>query len=110
MDIRLQELQNEYRELEQIHHQALHELADAAQIIKSYEYLDTRQQQETVLLKRIVQSADELCYACESLSFNEKRKELIRAIHEYRVFSSTGTQRVEHVAAKSKYGDPFCRI
>lgn len=97
MDIEIQEWRRKYRELEKIHHQALHELSDAAQIIKSYEYLDRRQQQEATLLQKIVERADDLCGVRDFSTFKEKRMDLIRLIHEYRTFRRRGIQQLEEL-------------
>lgn len=101
--MKFRELQQEYRELEEIHHKALHELADAAQIIKSYEYLDRRRQSETTLLKKIAQSAHEFCDVADFVSFKEKRKALIWALHEYQALCSPAEPRQEHGAAQLEY-------
>lgn len=77
-------LMQKYEELEQFHHKALHELADAAQIIKSYEYLEKRHKRERELLERVLVHADSLLNAKDFESFKKRRAELLQTIQEYK--------------------------
>ncbi|MFQ5651051.1 MAG: hypothetical protein ACE5IY_14015 [bacterium] len=79
-----EELLQEYEDLQQIHHQALHEMADAAQIIKSYEFLQEVYDRENKMLRRIVTLAEDMCTADEFASFVRKRARLQQAIYEFR--------------------------
>lgn len=78
-----------YESLKKIHYQALHELADAAQMIKSYDFLHNQYKQENALLKKVFACANGLCNEDDSESFDEKKADLKRAIQEY--LSRTGS-------------------
>jgi len=73
----------QYRELRDIHHKVLHELADAAQIIKSYEYLQERYKEENALLENVLANADKLSKSTNLESFKKKKTNLQQAIQEY---------------------------
>ena len=79
-----QGLQEKYAELKKIHHKALHELADAAQIIKSYEFLEKQYKKENALLQKVLTNANKICEVSSYESFMKKRVALIRAIQEYK--------------------------
>ncbi len=74
----------EFRELRDIHHKVLHELADAAQIIKSYEYLEKRYKEENALLENVLANADKLSKSRNLESFNKRKTNLKQAILEYK--------------------------
>ncbi len=78
-----EQLKQEHEELQAIHHQALHELADAVQIIKSYEFLQDAYIHENKTLKRIVALAEDLCSTRSSTTFMRKRARLQQAIYEF---------------------------
>lgn len=94
MSEKLQELHEKYHALKETYHKALHKLTEAAQMIKSYEYLEKRQKQETELLKKIAENAHELCDVNNFSAFREKRKQLMRKIHEYKRFKSDASADV----------------
>ena len=73
-----------YQELRDIHHKVLHELADAAQIIKSYEYLEKRSKEESALLENVLANADKLSKSRNFQSFNKRNTNLKQAIREYK--------------------------
>ena len=73
-----------YRELRDIHHKVLHELADAAQIIRSYEYLEKRYKEENALLEKILANADRLSKSRNFRSFKKRKTNLAQAIQEYK--------------------------
>ena len=73
-----------YQELRDIHHKVLHELADAAQIIKSYEYLEKKYKEEKALLENVLANADKLSESTNLESFKEKKTNLQQAIQEYK--------------------------
>lgn len=77
-----------YRELRNIHHKVLHELADAAQIIKSYEYLEKRYREENALLENVLANADKLSKSTNLESFKKKKTNLKQAIQEYKSIKS----------------------
>lgn len=73
-----------YRELQDIHHKVLHELADAAQIIKSYEYLEKRYKEENTVLEKVLANADKLSKSRNFQSFKKRKTNLKQAIQEYK--------------------------
>ncbi len=77
-----------YRELRNIHHKVLHELATAAQIIKSYEYLEKKYKEEKALLENVLANADKLSESTNLESFKEKKTNLQQAIQEYKSIKS----------------------
>ena len=77
-----------YRELRDIHHKVLHELADAAQIIKSYEYLEKKHKEENALLENVLANADKLSKSTNLESFEKKKTNLQQAIQEYKSIKS----------------------
>lgn len=79
-----------YRALEQIHHQALHELADAVQIIKSYEFLHKIVESENALLRVVVARAEELFALDDFGAFYDKAAELRQAMQEYHATKKGG--------------------
>lgn len=79
-------LVKKFEELESFHHKTLHELADAAQIIKSYEYLEKQHQEELELLEKVLAQAEALCDSKDFETFRQNRVHLLRAIQKYRDF------------------------
>ncbi len=77
-----------YRELLDIHNKVLHELADAAQIIKSYEYLEKKYKEENALLENVLANADKLSKSTNLESFKKKKTNLKQAIQEYKSIKS----------------------
>ena len=77
-------IKEKYQELQNIHHKVLHELADAAQIIKSYEYLEKRYKEENALLEKVLTNADKLSKSRDFESFKKKKTNLKQAIQEYK--------------------------
>ena len=73
-----------YQELRDIHHKVLHELADAAQIIKSYKYLEKRYKEESALLENVLANADKLSKSRNFQSFNKRKTNLKQALQEYK--------------------------
>ncbi len=77
-------IKEKYRELQDLHHKVLHELADAAQIIRSYEYLEKRYKEENALLENVLANADKLSKSKDFESFKKKKTNLKQAIQEYK--------------------------
>ncbi|RMF64611.1 MAG: hypothetical protein D6743_09110 [Calditrichaeota bacterium] len=98
MNMSQQGLEKKYAELKKIHYQALHELADAAQIIKSYEYLERQYKRENALLHNVLATANQLCETNEMEAFLKKRADLIRAIQKYRASIGLDMYRQEEVS------------
>jgi len=73
-----------YRELQDSHHKVLHELADAAQIIKSYEYLEKKYKEENAFLENVLANADKLSKSRNFQSFKKRKTNLQHAIEEYK--------------------------
>lgn len=69
--------------MQKIHHQALHELAGAAQIIKSYEFLLEEYEEENHALRGIMKLAEELVNAPDSESFLAKKTKLLKALARF---------------------------
>ncbi len=76
-------LLGQYDELKKIHYKTLHELADAAQIIRSYEFLEKMYKRENHLLENILASAQELCAAPDVATLIERKTSLQQAIAAY---------------------------
>ena len=77
-------LQEKFKALQKIHHQALHELADAVQIIKSYEFLHKLIKSENEQLLAIVARTEELLTAEDFSAFYANAADLNKIIQEYR--------------------------
>lgn len=77
-------LRTKYLELQEIHYKILHELADAARIIKSYEYLEKKYKKENALLENVMSNADKLRHAKDPDSFQRQKNDLERAIQAYK--------------------------
>lgn len=77
-------LQEKFKALQKIHHQALHELADAVQIIKSYEFLHKLIKSENKQLLAIVARTEELLAAEDFSAFYANAADLNKIIQEYR--------------------------
>ncbi|NIR47773.1 hypothetical protein GWO43_04905 [candidate division KSB1 bacterium] len=77
-------IKQEYEELKKFHHKTLHELADAAQIIKSFEYLENRYRNEHELLENVMHEAEKVCEAQDTESFKKAKADLQEAIRQYK--------------------------
>ncbi len=73
----------EFLEMQEMYHQVLHELADAVQIIRSYEFLQQAYSNESDALRDIADMADDLCTARNFTSFIRKRAILKQALADY---------------------------
>ena len=85
------DLHEKLESLKKIHYQALHELADAVQIIKSYEFLQKLYEDENNHLKKICALAEDLCKT-NAKGNARKKTELERAILEYKKFKNSPFQ------------------
>ena len=63
----------------------MHELAGAAQIIKSYEFLQREYQAENEALKEVYSFAEELCKVDDFEAFLASKTRLLKAIVRYKV-------------------------
>lgn len=77
-------LLEKYEALQEIHHQALHELAEAAQKIKFYDYLEKIYRQENELLENVLVEAEKVCQAADFETFQQRRADLERAIQKFK--------------------------
>lgn len=78
-------LQAKYKALQTIHHQALHELADAVQIIKSYEFLHKLMKGENEQLRAIVARTEKLLAAEDFSAYYDNAADLNKIIREYHI-------------------------
>lgn len=77
-------LLEKYEALKEIHHQALHELAEAAQKIKFYDYLEKSYRQEIDVLECVLAEAEKVCQTTNLEDFQEKRVGLEFAIRKFK--------------------------
>jgi len=74
---------NKYEELKRFHYRTLHELADAAQVLKSCEFLRKTDRQEIAKLRCVLDSARAVCQSEDTNSLLERKKTLQKVIAEY---------------------------
>jgi len=84
MEEKEETLEERFEALQKIHHQALHELSGAAQIIKSFEFLLDDYEQENESLHSILSLVEDLCTSNDFETFLAKRTKLLKAIARFR--------------------------
>jgi|GEM_PF-2937178 len=72
-----------YEELKRFHYRTLHELASAAQAIRTCEFLEKSHRQEIDRLQCVFASAKAFCQSEEPSLLMERREALRKAVAEY---------------------------
>ena len=99
MNMICQGLFEQYESLKKFHYKTLHELAGAAQIIKSYEFLERTHKREQQMLENVVRAAERLCETNDFSTLLDQRAELKDAVLIYR--SSRKTRKMLQKESKT---------